>query len=125
MFDLTSRNTYMNVPNWHHDITHVFEDIPIVLCGNKFNIKDRKVKAKHFTYHRKKNLQYYAISTKSNYNFEMPFLHLARKLSGDNKLTFVGDAALQPPEFTIRELAEAEVAQAAAQPLPEYDDDDL
>ena len=37
--------------------------------------------------------------------------------------------ALQPPEFTIDEQTkqryEAEIAKAAAQPLPEDDDDDL
>lgn len=34
------------------------------------------------TFHRKKNLQYFEISAKSNYNFEKPFLWLARKLVG-------------------------------------------
>lgn len=40
------------------------ENIPIVLCGNKVEVKDRKVKAKQITFHRKKNLQYYEISAK-------------------------------------------------------------
>lgn len=48
----------------------------------KVEIKDRKVKAKQITFHRKKNLQYYDISAKSNYNFEKPFLWLAKKLVG-------------------------------------------
>ncbi|CAL5427888.1 unnamed protein product [Camellia sinensis] len=43
----------------------------------------------------------YEISVKSNYNFEKPFLHLARKLAGH----------------------EAELAAAASQPLPDDDDD--
>src|SRR5688500_1697949 len=80
MFDVTSRLTYNNVPNWHHDIVRVCEDIPIVILGNKVDIKDRKVKAKNITFHRKKNLQYYDISARSNYNFENPFLYLAKKL---------------------------------------------
>ena len=58
----------------------VCENIPIVLVGNKVDVKERKVKAKQITFHRKKNLQYYDISAKSNYNFEKPFLWLARKL---------------------------------------------
>mmetsp|Transcript_42496 Transcript_42496/g.113360 ORF Transcript_42496/g.113360 Transcript_42496/m.113360 type:complete len:165 (+) Transcript_42496:203-697(+) len=62
MFDVTSRITYKNVPNWHRDLTRVCEQIPIVLCGNKVDIKDRKVKAKQITFHRKKNLQYFDIS---------------------------------------------------------------
>ena len=60
----------------------VCENIPIVLCGNKVDVKNRQVKAKQVTFHRKKNLQYYEISAKSNYNFEKPFLYLARKLTG-------------------------------------------
>lgn len=57
MFDVTSRITYKNVPNWHRDLVRVCENIPIVLCGNKVDIKDRKVKAKSIVFHRKKNLQ--------------------------------------------------------------------
>ena len=80
MFDVTSRITYKNVPNWHRDLVRVCETIPIVLVGNKVDVKERKVKAKQITFHRKKNLQYYDISARSNYNFEKPFLWLARKL---------------------------------------------
>merc|ERR1711962_688312 len=61
MFDVTSRVTYKNVPNWHRDLIRVCEGIPIVLCGNKVDVKERKVKAKTITFHRKKNLQYYDI----------------------------------------------------------------
>mmetsp|Transcript_28336 Transcript_28336/g.43604 ORF Transcript_28336/g.43604 Transcript_28336/m.43604 type:complete len:216 (+) Transcript_28336:76-723(+) len=129
MFDVTSRITYKNVPNWHRDLTRVCENIPIVLCGNKVEIKDRKVKAKQITFHRKKNLQYYDISAKSNYNFEKPFLWLARKLSGNNSLQFVEAPALQPPEVTIdadmMARHEQEIQEAANLPLPEDDDDEL
>ncbi|MBN3311769.1 RAN protein, partial [Atractosteus spatula] len=101
MFDVTSRVTYKNVPNWHRDLVRVCENIPIVLCGNKVDIKDRKVKAKSIVFHRKKNLQYYDISAKSNYNFEKPFLWLARKLIGDPNLEFVAMPALAPPEVSM------------------------
>ena len=57
MFDVTSRVTYKNVPNWFKDLERVCTCIPIVLCGNKTDVKDRKVKAKAITFHRKKNLQ--------------------------------------------------------------------
>src|SRR5690606_5329705 len=78
MFDVTSRITYKNVPNWYRDIVRVCDNIPIVLCGNKVDIKERKVRPKAIDFHRKKSLQYYDISSKSNYNFEKPFLWLAR-----------------------------------------------
>jgi len=96
MFDVTSRITYKNVPNWHRDITRVCENIPIVLVGNKVDVKDRQVKAKHILYHRKRNLQYYDLSARSNYNFEKPFLWLARQLANQNKLQFVGQFAKAP-----------------------------
>ena len=59
------------------------------------------MKAKSIVFHRKKNLQYYDVSAKSNYNFEKPFLWLARKLVGDPNLEFVAMPALAPPEVTI------------------------
>lgn len=45
--------------------------------------------------------QYYDISAKSNYNFEKPFLWLARKLIGDPNLEFVAMPALAPPEVQM------------------------
>ena len=43
MFDVTARVTYKSVPHWHKDLTRVCDNIPIVLCGNKIDCKDRKV----------------------------------------------------------------------------------
>jgi len=127
MFDVTSRITYKNVPNWHRDLERVCENIPIVLCGNKVDVKERKVKTSSVTFHRKKNLQYYEISAKSNYNFEKPFLWLARKLVGNAALELVDAPALRPPELEVdpalmKQYAE-ELITAAAAPLPEEDDD--
>ncbi|KAK1503382.1 GTP-binding nuclear protein GSP1/Ran, partial [Colletotrichum abscissum] len=130
MFDVTSRITYKNVPNWHRDLVRVCENIPIVLCGNKVDVKERKVKAKTITFHRKKNLQYYDISAKSNYNFEKPFLWLARKLVGNPALEFVAAPALAPPtaqvDAQLLEQYRKEMDEAANMPLPgELSDEDL
>ena len=149
MFDVTSRVTYKNVPNWHRDLVRVCENIPIVLTGNKVDIKDRKVKAKSIVFHRKKNLQvriwnwrasiccaiivnfglfqYYDISAKSNYNFEKPFLWLARKLIGDPNLEFVAMPALLPPEVQMdpnwQKQVEKDYIEAQDTALPEDDED--
>merc|ERR1712159_281969 len=101
MFDVTSRVTYKNVPNWHRDLIRVCEAIPIVLVGNKVDVKERKVKVKQINFHRKKNLGYYDISAKSNFNYEKPFLWLARKITGDPNLEFVAMPALKPAEVEI------------------------
>lgn len=130
MFDVTSRITYKNIPKWHRDLSRVCENIPIVLIGNKVDIKDRKVKAKQITYHRRHNLQYFDVSAKSNYQFEKPFLWLCRKLSGDPQLTFVCNPALAPAEVFIdneqllrlqKDQAEIEVMKNV--PLPDCDDE--
>jgi len=119
--------TYKNVPNWHRDLVRVCENIPIVLTGNKVDVKERKVKAKTITFHRKKNLQYYDISAKSNYNFEKPFLWLARKLVGNQSLDFVAAPALAPPEVqvdqAVLEQYQKEMEDAAKIDLPDEDDD--
>lgn len=87
------------------------------------------MKAKAITFHRKKNLQYYDISAKSNYNFEKPFLWLARKLVGNPQLEFVAAPALAPPEVQVnQELLDQyqkEMTEAAAMPLPDEEDTDL
>ena len=74
MFDVTARITYKNVPMWYKDIRRICESIPIVLVGNKVDQKDRKVKPRYITFHRKCNLPYFDISVKSNYQYEKPFL---------------------------------------------------
>lgn len=127
MFDVTARDTYKKVPEWHRDLVRVCEGIPIVLCGNKVDVKNRAVKPKQINFHRKKNLQYYDISAKSNYNFEKPFLWLAKRLTNDPNLKFVESPALAPPEVTLDmnqlQQYQAEFTAAQAEPLPEEDGD--
>jgi GTP-binding nuclear protein Ran len=130
MFDVTSRLTYRHLGKWYTDLARVCDQIPVVICGNKVDVKDRKVKPRDITFHRKKNLQYYDLSAKSNYNFgtlhfffhtfllndlfeleltdwffrpnaEKPFLYLCRRLLNDPKLTFTAEIALLPPEVHV------------------------
>mmetsp|Transcript_18626 Transcript_18626/g.17721 ORF Transcript_18626/g.17721 Transcript_18626/m.17721 type:complete len:130 (+) Transcript_18626:299-688(+) len=129
MFDVCSRITYQNVPKWYKDLVRVCENIPIVLVGNKVDVKDRKVKAKQITFHRKKNLQYYDISAKSNYQFEKPFIWLLRRLVQDPNLTLVEAPALQPAETQIDTdqitQMNQELDAAAQMELPEGEDEEF
>ena len=127
MFDVCSRITYSSVPKWYKDLIRVCDNIPIVLVGNKVDVKDRKVKAKMITFHRKKNLQYYDISAKSNYQFEKPFVHLLRKLLEQPDLLLTEAPALEPKEFEIdadqqKQMA-ADLKDAASIPLQDDNDD--
>ena len=126
MFEVTSRQTYRNVPNWYRDITRVCDNIPIVLVGNKVDAPDRQVKAKMITFHRRKNLQYYDISAKSNYNFEKPFLWLARRLANDPQLNFANEIMTQQAEYHMTDAQKREIEQQTMEamnaPLPEFDE---
>jgi hypothetical protein len=88
MFDVTNRDSYHSVPNWHRDIVRVCGSIPMVLVGNKVDAPQRVVKAKMITFHRENSLQYYDISAKTQFHLQQPFLWLARRLANDPQLTF-------------------------------------
>ncbi|EGC46348.1 small G-protein Gsp1p [Histoplasma capsulatum var. duboisii H88] len=93
MFDVTSRITYKNVPTWCRELRETAGDeIPIVLCGNKVDVKGRKMRYDDIT----SGLQYYDISVKSDFNIKEPFLWLARKLVGNASLEFVPDSSTPP-----------------------------
>ena len=74
-------------------------------CGSAplFPTPASQVKAKQITFHRKKNLQYYDISAKSNYQFEKPFVWLLRRMINDVNLTLVETPLLAPTEIMIPE----------------------
>lgn len=128
MFDLGSRITYKNVQKWHKDLTRICEDIPIVLVGNKADLKDRKVKASQIVFHRRRNLQYYDVSAKSNYQYEKPFLWLLKALVGDKDLHLVQQPNLAPAEIAMDPNHQAAIEemwrQNEAAPLPDKDDAD-
>lgn len=122
MFDVTSRITYKNIPKWYKDLTRICEQIPIVLVGNKVDQKDRKVRARQITFHRTRNLQYYDISAKSNYQYEKPFLWILRQLTGNPNLVLTEAISLAPQEIIMDEAQiqtlNAEWNEAANAQLP-------
>lgn len=77
-------------------------ELPSVVCGNKYDI--------HYSRHKVSELKkislaekwgiYYNISAKTNYDFEKPFLYLARKLSCHNDLVFMPHSPRLPPEVS-------------------------
>jgi GTP-binding nuclear protein Ran len=129
MFDVTQRSSYKNVPTWFRDLRRVADNIPIVLVGNKVDVKERIVKAKNITFHRRKGLPYFDVSAKINYNFDKPFLKLACMIAKDDSIHFTSAPALAPPDGmhvqteADRARLEAERAAAEAAPLPDVDED--
>ena len=85
MFDLTSKRTWKSVPKWIKLVRDTDASIPIVVVGNKVDCVGRVVTPKNITDLMKKiPFRYFDISSKSNYNFEKPFLFIARKILGDD-----------------------------------------
>ena len=127
MFDVCSRITYKNVAKWYKDITRVCDNIPVVLVGNKVDVKERKVKARQIVFSRKHGIQYYDVSAKSNYQFEKPFLWMLKRLTNDSGLTLVEAPSLAPKDIVIgsdqiKEMEE-ELRQAENAPIDDNDED--
>lgn len=80
MFDLQNEKSYADVDMWYNKVSNICGDIPITLCGNKCDLLLRNIQPNEINYHRKKNIKYFDLSAKSNYNFDKPILEIARKL---------------------------------------------
>ena len=104
MFDTGNRTSYKNAEGWYNSVRKVGgKGVHIILCGNKVEIAKRQVLPKHISLHRKLDIPYHDISVRSNFNFEKPFLTLARKLTGHKDLIFTDRPALPPPEVHLDE----------------------
>ena len=88
MFDVTSQKSYDDTSAWKELLGDSVANV--VLCGNKADLSPRVVNANNILNHRKWDVKYFDISAKSNYNFEKPFLTLARMLTGHNDLQLRG-----------------------------------
>ena len=58
MFDVTARVTYTHVSKWYRHITKVCPNIPIVVVGNKMDVKMPKVAAGSISYRKDKYIQH-------------------------------------------------------------------
>lgn len=131
MFDVIDKLTFKNVPNWCRDIADVCKKIPVCITGNKVDREvDRKVKASAAVkYAKKKKFEYFDISAKTNYNFEMPFLYFARLLLNDPHLAFIEAPNLLPAEefmdYTTIKSIETNIALAREQDFDDAQDDDI
>lgn len=85
MSDMTNKSTVDHVISYYHWIDAMFGKIPIVICGNKMDLREREVQASSFAQflhdtYKDLRVLYFDTSARSNYNFEKPFLFLIRML---------------------------------------------
>lgn len=75
MFEIVNRQSYKSIPNYFNIWTTLTDySKPSVLVATKADLwQVAKVKQKAITYHRKKNLQFYNVSSRAGYNLLKPF----------------------------------------------------
>jgi GTP-binding nuclear protein Ran len=84
MFDLTNLESF-------HNIHKYISNNKTIICGNKCDIKERKIttrdifKIKNTFFH----CPYFDISTKTNYNFDKPFLIAIKKYTNNYNINFI------------------------------------
>lgn len=106
MFDVTNKGTADRMLYWKTKAMSIVPHANYVACGNKVDCRKTKVKNLEKSEIRRLWGTYYDISAKSNYNFEKPFLDIARKLTGKKDLQFmplpphIPDEAVYPVELT-------------------------
>jgi GTP-binding nuclear protein Ran len=127
-FDISVQESYNHVESWFSTLNNISPNIPVVTIGHKVDLKTRIVKPKHITFHRKKKLYHCDVSSKSNFQLERPLLYLARKLAQREDLEFVEVCGLacfnhEPISQAVLDQMAAEIAAAAAIPLPDDCDD--
>ena len=104
MFDLTHYETFEMMKKRFEDVNRMLghTNPAIVVCGNKADCGKKEVNQMSIlNWMKGKDLSYYNISAKSNYNFELPWLYLLRKLTGDSALVFVAEEPVLPPEVSF------------------------
>lgn len=79
MFDVQSNISYKSIPFWHNKIIKNYGDIPIVICGNKVEVSNRKINFDMTILENQVHKLLY-FSSKTRYNFEQPFMMLISKL---------------------------------------------
>lgn len=88
MFDVTDAESLKTVTARRKHIVETYGEIPIVVCGNKVDLPN-KIPSKTIRHQFDGKVDdYYDVSSKSNYNFEKPFLNLARCLMDDDTIEF-------------------------------------
>lgn len=90
MFDLNSIISSRNVGNWINDIRITAPNTPVVICGNKCDIPNRKV-IERIDAQDLCNVKYCELSARNKQNLNKPFLELAKQLTGHEDLEFYNE----------------------------------
>jgi len=81
-FDLTNHKTFDNIKFWLDDINNTYNDVPILLLGNKLDMKEeRQISNEEAEKLAKElNLEYFETSAKERTNIEKGIMSLVNKV---------------------------------------------
>jgi len=95
-YDTSNLSTWDNIKHYIDKTKQQCPEIPIIICGNKIDIRERGIVANDGS----DGIEIIFISAKSNYDFEKPFLTLARSLINDETLEFLPHL-VEVPNITV------------------------
>ena len=80
VYDITNASSFDDVEVWAEEIISKCPDIPIILCGNKYDLSDARAvsRAEAEKYARFRNFDYIESSALSAHNVESLFVHATR-----------------------------------------------
>ena len=80
VFDVGKKNTFDNIEKWLKEIYDKKSAIPIILLGNKCDLKERQIKKEDAEdYAENKKIPYYETSAKNNINIQESFKAIAEE----------------------------------------------
>ncbi|PLB45842.1 P-loop containing nucleoside triphosphate hydrolase protein [Aspergillus steynii IBT 23096] len=130
MFDVSRRKTWESVVGWYRELVSVNQkDIPVVVCGNKVDDREREVMPEDISWpDEMSGVQYCETSVKTVLNIDEPFLWLTRTLLGDQTLEWGTNllcSGLVAPhvDTEMLQMYQEEMKKAGSMPLPDNDSD--
>lgn len=82
VFSVDNMSSYKMVPSFFRP--PFLHAIPIVIAGNKRDIKNRKVLENNIIYHRKIGANYFDISAKTYYGIKKPYFEIVKVVYGED-----------------------------------------
>ena len=80
VFDITNQNSFDDVDIWTNEVLSRVPDIPIILCGNKYDLKDARAVSRDdaIAFAKLHRFDYVETSALSAHNVDKLFYHAGR-----------------------------------------------
>ena len=81
VYDISSKNSFDNIPNWINFMKSIENNTTIILCGNKIDLQNREVKKEEGEeFALNEGIQFYEVSAKTGENIKNMFYNVMSQL---------------------------------------------